>query len=219
MSLAHAEQFGSPSRGLLLLGAAASIALLMALVLHLSLPPLSAHMLTHVLTMGVIAPVTAVLLLRNGWSIVGSVVPSLLLAGGTQLLLLSFWHLPFALELAHSTALVAVTMHLSLLFVAIWFWAVVAASDPQHRPAAIVALLATGKLFCLLGAFLAFAPWPFYSHIHADAHMHMGVQALADQHAAGLIMLLMCPLTYVGASIILTLKALGDDTACELDRY
>ena len=66
---------------------------------------------------------------------------------------------------------------------------------------AILALLVTGKLACLLGALLVFAPRPIY------AGPHHGFD-LADQQMAGLLMLAACPMSYVLAGIVIAVETL-----------
>jgi putative membrane protein len=77
------------------------------------------------------------------------------------------------------------------------------------------ALLITGKLFCLLAALLVFSPRVLYPDALA-AHRHAPVAAdlLSDQHLAGLLMLVLCPLTYVLAGVLIAerwLRELRDD--------
>jgi putative membrane protein len=62
----------------------------------------------------------------------------------------------------------------------------------------VLALLLTGKLTCLLAVLLVFAPRALYPHA-----------ALADQQFAGLLMLAACPLSYLGAALVITLRIVG----------
>jgi putative membrane protein len=77
---------------------------------------------------------------------------------------------------------------------------------------ALFALLLTGKLFCLLGALLVFAPRLLYGDPAAGHAWHTPEtgDALADQHLGGLLMLAVCPLTYVLAGVIIAAQWLRD---------
>ncbi len=104
----------------------------------------------------------------------------------------------------------AAAMHLSLLLAALLFWRAVfhAASVSPWR--SIAALLVTGKLFCLLGVLLVFSPRPLYEPTGYPATMSTAI-LLADQQMAGLLMLIICPLTYVLASIIIAHRWIASD--------
>lgn len=65
-----------------------------------------------------------------------------------------------------------------------------------------MALLLTGKLACLLGALLIFAPRELY-------RLH-GLPSLEDQQLAGLLMITACPLSYVVAGVAMAAQAIGD---------
>jgi putative membrane protein len=100
-----------------------------------------------------------------------------------------------------------------ILVSAVVFWLSVCSARPAQWWQAIVALLVTGKLACLLGALLVFAPRPIYSGHHGFD--------LADQQMAGLLMLAACPLSYVLAGIVVaveTLGKLGDRPVTALNR-
>jgi putative membrane protein len=103
-------------------------------------------------------------------------------------------------------------MQASLATVALWFWLEILSDGGVRRWRALLALLLTGKLFCLLGVLLVFAPRLLYP---ADAVAHGQplpdfAGALADQHLAGLLMLLACPLTYVAAGVVIAALWLRD---------
>lgn len=162
---------------------------------------LSAQMLVHILLMNAVAPLLAATI--NGrytrrWT--GLLLP----AAALQVAALWAWHAPPVLDaVLHSTAL-HTGMQASLLLVALWFWLAVF-SDRAARWRAILALLVTGKLFCLLGVLLVFAPRSLYPGIAASG----APNALADQQLAGLLMLIACPATYVVAGIVVAARWLG----------
>jgi putative membrane protein len=171
---------------------------------------LADHMAVHIVAMNVVAPLGALVWRtafgRAAHSAAASVVPAAL----AQLALIWGWHLPTTLAFALASPAAMAAMHVSLLAAALWFWrAVIDATDATDMRA-IGAVLVTGKLFCLLGILLAFAPRPIYL---AAAGAHAGHAApeslLADQQLAGLLMLIACPLTYVLAGIVIAARWLG----------
>ena len=205
-SAAARQREGMAGPAFLLLAGAASPLLADLLVATLGLGPLSRHMTTHILLMGLVAPALAHALLRSGrgeaaWhDMLRRHLPVLLLAATLlQLLLLWGWHAPPALELSHGRPLLHLAMQGTLLAAALWFWLAVFAERGAGRWRAILALLITGKLFCLLGVILVFAPRTLYA-LHVGHAVPSG-QALADQQLAGLLMLTACPLTYLVAGV------------------
>jgi putative membrane protein len=103
-------------------------------------------------------------------------------------------------------------MHLSLAAAALWFWLAVLSDRSALRWRALVALALTGKLFCLLGVLLVFAPRLLYA-AHPVAPGQPVAAGLADQQLAGLMMVVACPLTYVLAAVIIAARGLRDIAA------
>lgn len=168
--------------------------------------PLLHHMLRHVVLMSVVAPLVAALILR--WR------PDLA-AGGLALVGLTVGQL-VVLYSAHAPAVSARTMGAAgsvlgfvLLATAVGFWLAVLAQRSADRWRAIVALLLTGKLVCLLAVLLVFAPRPLYTAM-AHASADSASAALADQQLAGLVMIAVCPIAYVGAAILIAARWLRD---------
>ncbi len=169
--------------------------------------PLAGHMAVHILAMNVAAPLAVVAaksLLperaqRSAYRRIGT-------ASVLQLAVLWGWHTPPALQFALASPGGSLAMQLSLLAAALWFWLCVVSAAGESPWRAVLALLITGKLFCLLGALLTFAPRLLYPGLaggHAPAASIPIEAALADQHLAGLLMLVACPLTYVLAGIVI----------------
>jgi putative membrane protein len=161
--------------------------------------PLSAGMAGHILLMNLLAPVVAVWASRSSPSLVR---PFRSLAAPTlvQLLLLWGWHAPPSLAAAMDRPGLHLAMQGSLLLAALWFWSAVVNATAGGQWRAVAALLATSKLFCLLGVLLTFASSAIY-----PAMTHHGLQALdplADQQLAGLLMLVACPLSYLVAAVV-----------------
>jgi putative membrane protein len=106
-------------------------------------------------------------------------------------------------------------MQMSLLAAALWFWLAVLCERGAFRWRALLALLVSGKLFCLIGVLLVFAPRLLYPDV-AAGHGHAATgfeQRLADQHLAGLLMLIACPLSYVLAGVVIAAQWLRDLSA------
>lgn len=126
-----------------------------------------------------------------------------------QMALLWAWHAPAVLGWALSSPAAHGLMQASLLLSAFWFWMAVLNAARLGPWRAIVALLITGKVFCLLGILLVFAPRVLYPAVanvhHHDAGLSYG-SALADQQLAGLLMVIACPLTYVLAGVVLAAR-------------
>lgn len=162
------------------------------------------HMLAHVLVINIAAPILAVAATRF---LDRKILRSLTLPAACQLTLFLAWHTP----LVHAAAAHSLSVHLAmlatLLLTATWFWASVIISIRTYRIAAIAPLLLSGKLVCLIAVLLVLSPHPVYASTHV--HIHPAAGLLADQQAAGLLMLTLCPLTYIAASIWLVWKWLA----------
>lgn len=166
---------------------------------------LAQHMLAHVVAMGLVAPlivlawrsVSDARMPRAGYGLVISTV--------LQLVLLWGWHLPAVFQASAHHPLGMAAMHGSLFLAAIWFWQAVIAEVDRAGWKALAALLVTGKLFCLLGVLLTFAP-----RVILGSHGYSGHHApLDDQQLAGLVMLTACPLVYVGAAVVIARRWLA----------
>ncbi|MBU2531574.1 MAG: cytochrome c oxidase assembly protein [Alphaproteobacteria bacterium] len=203
----------------ILIGVAAivvSFAGVPAVVEALDLAPLTTGMLQHIVIMNLLAPLIAHML--AGIALVRcqeKYAPRRLAMAMTfQLLALWLWHAPPLHHAAMASPSLHAVMILSLLGASLWFWIEVFSHRGSARWRVLVALLVTGKLFCLLGALLTFAPNPLYmpvSVIAGPGHPALAVSAaIADQQAAGLLMLAACPLTYILAGIVIAARWLGE---------
>jgi putative membrane protein len=161
----------------------------------------SRHMIIHIALMTVAAPVLASLLLNRRYSsLQPSSVSTLFAAIATQAALLFAWHSPPGIGLALDGHAGALFMQATLLFSAIWFWLTVFNQTGKYLWRGVFALLLTGKLFCLMAILLIFAPRVLYGI--TAANMPLPVE-LADQQFAGLLMVTVCPISYVLAAIVL----------------
>lgn len=177
---------------------------------------LAHHMAVHIVAMNVAAP--AVALAWRAFSPRGdhSWSSRLWPAAALQLALLLGWHMPAVLAFAFSSSAAMTAMHLSLFLAALAFWLAVvdAADEAAWRP--LVALAATGKVFCLLGVLYALAPRLIYPGLASSHHPLPPAELLADQQLAGLLMLIACPIAYGLAGLAVAARWLS---AFERRRY
>lgn len=190
----------------------ATIALVAALIAALSstwsdavLGPRSAHMAFHIVTMNAIAPLAAI-----SWARVGPVrgFPAsdraLIVGLILQIGVLYAWHLPGVVGTGEGRPFFHAAMHLALLGSAFLFWAAILSLEEAALWRAVMALILTGKLACLLGVLLLLAP-----RLLDDSAGAASEAALDDQRFAGLIMLAACPLFYVATAVHITTKWLN----------
>lgn len=165
--------------------------------------PLASHMAVHILLMNLFAPFAA-LCISLAWRAREPAAGALEFATIAQLLLLWAWHAPPLLNQALASSMLHLLMSGSLFFSAFLFWWTVLRVHGERRWKPIVALLVTGKLYCLLAVLFVVAPRALYPSVTAGHSGHDGPvlnAALADQQLAGLIMLAACPATYLVAGI------------------
>lgn len=190
------------SAGILLIVGSLTVALV-------DLGALSALMVQHLLVMNVIAPLAAATL---GGKLSSEIDRSGLLwgAASAQILLLWGWHVP-AIQQAAETSLALHLVMLALLAgSAILFWSVLLRAAHQSRWSGIAALLVTGKLACLLGGLMIFAPRELYGLAGlAFSICTAGPSTLADQQLAGLMMIAACPLSYIVAGVVMAAQMLA----------
>lgn len=202
----------------LIAGAFAVAVAAIIVVAFVEFGPLARHMAIHIATMNILAPLAAVAYrIFEPQKAIGS-HRYLWIATGVQLALLWAWHSPLLHDLAHHSQAVGVALHATLFLAALAFWLAIIDSIAS-RWAAIAALLVTGKLACLLGALLIFAPRPLFgsgSHHHADT---MVTAALDDQHLAGLLMVTACPLSFILTAIVLAAQAIADLQGAQQSSY
>jgi putative membrane protein len=169
--------------------------------------PLSQQMAIHILLMNAVAPLLALAVNRRFGDRLP--LPKLYPAVIAQLLVLWAWHAPPMLHTGTQSHILHSIMLASFLTCALWFWLAILSIEDDYRWRAILALLITSKLFCLLGVLLVFAPRVLYPDLliaHPPRAMHQIEDALADQQLAGLFMLVACPATYVLAGIVIAAR-------------
>jgi putative membrane protein len=173
---------------------------------------LSAQMLVHILLMNAIAPLL-VLVAGALWRTFPRIprprerVRSHVFSAMTvQLATRWVWHAPRVLEATMQSHWLHFAMQATLLLSAIWFWTAVLSVGEAQRWRAVLALLVTSKLFCLLGVLLAFAPRTLYSGMPGNSELSSTVAMLADQQLAGLLMLVACPLAYLTCGVVIAAR-------------
>jgi putative membrane protein len=171
--------------------------------------PLSDQMVQHLALMNVAAPLLA-LGQPRGLSLPSG--PRVLLGSGVlQIALLWTWHAPVLQGVAAASAPVHLALLLCLGAAGLVFWSAVLEASEAAPWQAIVALLVTGKLACLLGALLIFAPRDLYALPGlVFALCSSGASSLADQQLAGLLMVTACPLSYLISGVAIAARMLGD---------
>lgn len=180
---------------------------------------LSSQMLVHIVLMNAVAPFAALALSRirpaGRWDWRRFLFPAMVV----QLALLWAWHAPPVLGAVSQSAALHAVMQVSLFSGALWFWSAVFFIRDDGRWRAILALLLTSKLFCLLGVLLIFAPRLLYPSLTSAGIHGMHASGLGDQQLAGLLMIVACPATYVLAGIVIAARWFGDmDAAAATER-
>jgi putative membrane protein len=201
------EALNAPAGADLVLAAATgavAVAVAGAIALTLlPLGPISGHM-------NVVAPFAAIALARGQANRLASVGgKALWLATLIQMGLLWAAHSQPIHQVALSSTIGFAALQAVLFLSAVAFWTSVVVSPLRWQ--AMLALLLSGKLACLLGALLIFSPRVLLATSPAHGHDAMSLQApLADQQLAGLLMVAACPLSYVLAAIVMAAKTLAD---------
>src|SRR5688572_29633487 len=158
-----------------------------------SLLSFSAHMTLHMLVVAVVSPLLALMLAGSRFDPVRSrprlfaPIPLSFL----ELVIVWSWHVPAFHHAARSSMPMLFLEQATFLGAGLLVWIAAFGGDAlrgsNRTGAGIVALLLTSMHMTLLGALLALAPRPLYSH-HA---------ALDDQHLGGAIMLVAGGISYL----------------------
>lgn len=166
--------------------------------------PISGHMATHIAIMNGLAPAVAVAVLYFP-RVVTERASALWVCVVLQCLLLLMWHLPiFQVE----SALPVLLMSVALFLTAACFWVLVLRAADSSPWRAMIALMITGKVACLLGGLFIFAPRLLFPESLHAVHGE-GPNGLEDQQLAGLLMISVCPLSYVIAGIVVAAQMLS----------
>jgi putative membrane protein len=176
----------------------------------------SAHMAMHVAVVAVAAPLIAAGLAhrasgplqRAPWLF--AAIP----ASIVELAIVWAWHAPALHRLARTTAAGLAAEQGTFLAAALVVWVASfgheGARTAGRTGAGIAALLLTSMHMTLLGALLALAPRPLYTH-----HGGMAAHLLPDQQLGGAIMLVVGGLSYLVGGLVLTRRLVQDVPAAE----
>jgi putative membrane protein len=168
----------------------------------------STHMMVHIASMNVAAPLLAAWAIAR-WPTRSVGASRLWIATLVQIVLLWAWHSPAVHNITAEAPALALTLQGALFFAALSFWFTLLTVAGAARWQTIPALLLTGKLACLLAALLIFAPRTLYEAADHFVHGAARLPALDDQHLAGLLMITTCPLSYLVAAVIITVQLIG----------
>ena len=227
---------GHAGRGISRAEALAAAAGLLALLLATVWPfdalgdwSLAAHMAQHMLLLAVAPPLLlaarprAVLAaaLAPGWSrrlhriADACTVPALAsLAAATlaNVLVMWGWHLPAALALALDSEPVHWLMHGSFLLAGLWLWSLLwqrlRDDGSGGALAGTVAIVVVMMQMGFLGALLTFSRRALYPH-YAERAPQLGLDVLADQQLAGLVMWVPACLPYLAGAAWLLAREFG----------
>lgn len=183
----------------------------------------AAHMVQHMVLMGVAAPLiilgqpgpTMMRALPTHWQRgLASLVNSApwkrgwgwLTAIGTatvlQVVVFLIWHAPASIALSLENHLVHWSMHCSLFACAILFWTAIIRLRGATFGAEIAALVVTFKFSLIVGALIGFAPRTLYDSYGTRAAV-WGYSLLEDQQMAGILMMTAGAMMYLLATVIL----------------
>jgi putative membrane protein len=161
----------------------------------------SARVLHHVLLIAAVAP-----LLALAFPMRRLPAPSLAALVGLQAVILWVWHMPAPYGWALASVPAYWLMQGSLLVSAWLLWRAIFVSTAQPG-AALVALVATTGQMGLLAALIVFAPRPLYA-VHFTSTAAWGMNPLADQQLAGVLMWVPASLPYLGVGLWLVWSSL-----------
>jgi putative membrane protein len=154
----------------------------------------SARVLHHVLLIAAVAPLLALAVpLRRMPS------PPLAALVGLHTIILWIWHMPAPYAWGLASVPAYWLMQASLLVSAWFLWRAIFVSTAQPG-AALFALVATIGQMGLLAALIVFAPRPLYA-VHFASTAAWGMNPLADQQLAGLLMWVPASLPYLGVGL------------------
>jgi putative membrane protein len=170
--------------------------------------PVTAQMSLHIALMSAVAPaLAAVIATRLRPDSTGAAL--IAATAALQIGVLWGWHLPLETERPMAAAGHWI-MPITLLTAATGFWLAILRVRRGTRWFAVVMLLLTSKLFCLLGILHVLAPRVLYPASIAHGGGHGPLDPLADQELAGLLMLVACPVCYVLAGLRIAARWLND---------
>lgn len=212
--------------GLLAMGMSALAIAWSSPLLKLAHEAFFAHMIMHMLNVAVAAPLLALGIGGSRWDPVDR-CPGLFAAipaSVAELIIVWGWHAPLPHHVARTSAVGLAAEQSMFLLAGLWVWLSAfggsgnriltissEAGAKGRRATGVVGLLLTSMHMTLLGALLALATRPVYPHHHGFGSM----DALADQHLGGAIMLVAGGAAYLAGGLWLTVAVLREKTLKE----
>lgn len=189
---------------------AGSVVLAGTIVLGLSSTgPLSLQMAQHLFVMNVVAPLAGALFAGRLPGIMNG-VSAFWLVALLQIAALWLWHWPSVQLAAAASFPLHLALCAALAAAALAFWMLVIGAAGRNQWRGVLGLLITGKLACLLGVLMIFAPRDMYGLPGLLFPLcSTGPSSLQDQQLAGLLMITACPLSYLVAGVVLAAQMLG----------
>jgi putative membrane protein len=173
----------------------------------------------HILVMNALAPLLALNLAGRSSGQLRLLERGRALASASILQIVVLWSVHAPPVIGHLSGAAHLPLQAILFGIALFFWSAVFSQRGPHRWRALLVLLITGKLFCLLGVLLVFAPRLLYPALPHGHDALVASPMLADQQFAGLIMIVACPLSYVLAAILIAARWLNDISRNEVGPY
>jgi putative membrane protein len=165
----------------------------------------SAHMTMHMSVVAIAAPLIALGVTASHFDAVGRypLLFSAIPASVVELVVVWAWHTPALHHAARGSTVGLVTEQTMFLVSALFVWIAAFGGEDgrigSRAGAGIVALLLTSMHMTLLGALIALAPRPLYSHAMTPTGA-----ALDEQHLGGAIMLLVGGASYLAGGLWLS---------------
>ncbi len=171
-------------------------------------PPFTAHMIMHMGVVAVAAPLIAVGI--SGTRIDPSQNIRFLFAP-LPASLLEFavvwgWHAPALHNYARASAAGLALEQFSFIAVGFILWLSCLGGSGRNGVAGVFGLLFTSMHMTLLGALLALASRPLYSHVH---HLPAGLTPVEDQNLGGVVMLAVGGAVYLLGALALMARLLN----------
>jgi putative membrane protein len=166
---------------------------------------LTAHMIVHMTTVAIAAPLLAVAISGTRLDPVFQ-IPGFgpVLASVAELLVIWLWHVPALRRLAEMEYVAMIVEQASFILAGILLWA--ACFRPReegvHRLAGIVGLLFTSIHMTLLGVLLTLAPRPLYGDGDVTC-LGFTLSREVDQQLGGVVMLMVGATAYLLGAVIL----------------
>jgi putative membrane protein len=175
-------------------------------------------MLMHMVVVAVAAPLLVRGVCGSAFDPVArwSVTPSAVVASMVEFVAVWAWHAPALHHAARTTTRYLLLEQGTFLLCGVLLWLSAWGGTPAQRlervPGGVIGLLLTSMHMTLLGALIALARRPLYSHAHSHAHTPSGlgpIDPLVDQQIGGAIMLFLGAAVYLMGGLLLAKEMLA----------